>query len=537
MRHVVELRLGSAFSMKSRFVFRVCRAAALATLAAVVLITRVFVDVDLVRVPVISTSRPAASGVVRSTATGQSRANALQTPFAVTLRISRASSEVGSYSVVVDGERICTRDVAGDRSRRVDCAVVTGWHSAGDHEIVVQGPASAWTIDSLELSTHHGRNGTPYEFLILPGGSDHYLHPAPIGVVAMWLLLTMAIAFLPEPPAMPRSVAIAYRLVAGLALMELAVTEISPWVSSYRIVLSTRTFASLLIVLFLPRLWSTAREVVKWLRPRPAWSAGLAVVAIAAMTLAGGARYRSYRARARLLAELRPAALKNCEFKRFGEAADGGYILCANLLGSVQSAYSYGISGYDQWGCDVSRQLSVTVHEYDCFDLRAPSCPGGRAIFHPECVGSQTATIEGRLFDSPERQFEKNGDGRRRLVVKMDVESAEWDTLAHASDAVLERIDQLAIELHGVVEPDRNLVVIRRLKQFFYVASLHFNNASCQENIAPFPAWAYEVLFVNKRIGIPGGSGPAGAPSSQLAANDPHRSDCQSTADLPQVAK
>src|SRR5215467_2368482 len=516
--------------MKSRFVFRVCRAAALATLAAVVLITRVFIDVDLVRVPVISTSRPAASGVVRATATGPSRANALQTPFAVTLRISGASSEVGFYSVVVDGERICTRDVAGDRSRRVDCAVVTGWHPSGDHEIVVQGPASAWTIDSLELSTHHGRNGAPHEFLILPAGSDHYLHAAPIGVVAMWLLLTMAIAFLPAPPAMPRPIAIAYWLVAGLALMELAVTEISPWVSSYRIVLSARTFASLLIVLLLPRLWSAAREVVNWLRPRPAWSVGLAVVAIAAVTLAGGARYRPYRARARLLAELQPAALKNCEFRRLDEAAG-----CSSA--SRRALARYGISGYDQWGCDVSRQLSVTVHEYDCFDLRAPSCAGGRAIFHPECVGPQTATIEGRLFDSPERQFEKDGDGGRRLVVKMDVESAEWDTLAQASDGVLERIDQLAIELHGVVEPDRNLVVIRRLKQFFYVASLHFNNASCQEDIAPFPAWAYEVLFVNKRIGIPGGAGPAGAPPSQLAANDPHRSDCQSTADLPQVPK
>ena len=523
--------------MDSRFVSRICRAAALAILAAGVLVTRVFVDVDRVRVPVISTSRPAASGVVRATAAAPSRANALQTPFAMTLRITGTSSDVGSYSVFVDGERICTRQVAGDRSRRVDCAVVTGWHPAGDHEIVVQGPASVWTIDSLELSTHHGSNKAPHEFLILPAGSDHYLHPAAGWVVATWLLLTMAIAFLPAAPAMPRSVAIVYWLAAGLALMELAVSEISPWVSSYRLVFSAGTFASVLIVLFLPRLWSTVREVMKWLRPRFAWTVALALLAIGAVTLAGGAPYRSYRARAHLLAALQPAALKNCEFRRFGEAADGGYVLCANLLGSVQSAYSYGISGYDQWGCDVSRQLSVTVHEYDCFDLRAPSCPDGRAIFHPECVGPQTAAIEGRLFDSPERQFVKNGDGGRRLVVKMDVESAEWDTLAHASDAALDRIDQLAIELHGVDEPGRNLVVIRRLKQFFYVASLHFNNYSCQKDIAPFPAWAYDVLFVNKRIGIPAAAGPAGAPLSQLAANDPHRSDCQSTADLPQVAK
>src|SRR5512138_1048010 len=199
--------------MDNRFALRVFRAAALAALAAVVLATRVFVDVDLVRVPVVFTPTAATSGVVRAKLTGPSRANALQAPFAVTLRIVGASSGAGSYSIVVDGARICTHDVDGGRPRRVDCPVVTGWNPAGDHEVVVQGPASAWTIDSLELSTHHGRNAAPNEFLIVPAGSDHYRHPAAAWVIATWLLLTAAIAFLPQAPAMPRPVAFAYRFV------------------------------------------------------------------------------------------------------------------------------------------------------------------------------------------------------------------------------------------------------------------------------------------------------------------------------------
>ena len=164
-----------------------------------------------------------------------------------------------------------------------------------------------------------------------------------------------------------------------------------------------------------------------------------------------------------------------------------------------------------------------------------PSCPSGRAVFHPECVGTGTATIDGRPFDFPEHQFERNGDAGKRLVVKMDVEGAEWDTLAKASDATLDRIDQLAIELHGVQDPDQLAAVIRRLKQFFYVASLHFNNFACQDDVAPFPAWAYEALFVNKRIGMPGGSALPGAPRTELAPNNPQWSDCQSVTDLPQT--
>ena len=56
---------------------------------------------------------------------------------------------------------------------------------------------------------------------------------------------------------------------------------------------------------------------------------------------------------------LQPVALTNCELERFGEPNDGGYLMCGNLLGEVQSGYSYGISGYDGWGCDVSKKGSA----------------------------------------------------------------------------------------------------------------------------------------------------------------------------------
>src|SRR5216110_866662 len=84
---------------------------------------------------------------------------------------------------------------------------------------------------------------------------------------------------------------------------------------------------------------------------------------------------RKEETRRELFSEIQPVHVTNCQLKRFGEAHDGGYPLCANLLGAVKAGYSYGISGYDGWGCDVSRQLRVAVHQYDCFDLDVPSCP------------------------------------------------------------------------------------------------------------------------------------------------------------------
>jgi len=524
---------------------RVARAGVVAAVLAIVLSTPVFVSVDLVRVALITAPARPAAGLVRGSAAGRPGADALHPPFAVTARITSGVPDTRSFSIVVDRVPICTRDLAAGRARRVDCQVVAGWNPAIDHEVVVAGPPADWTVDSLELSTHHGRNAGLNAFVVLPAGSDQYVRPGAAWVIVVWLLLTALMTFVP-PAAMPRWLRIGHRILAGAIVLQLVISQALDWFSSYRVVFSAATFARFMVVLFAARLWTIGRAVVNVAlgaapagsaaRRRRAWALALVLLSVGAAVglSAGWQRYRAYSARSRLLAELQPIALENCQFKRFGEANDGGYVLCANLLGRAMSAYSYGISGYDQWGCDVSRGLSIPVHQYDCFDVHEPSCPGGHAVFHPECVGASTVVIDGRPFDFPEHQFEKNGDAGKRLVVKMDVEGAEWDTLAQASDAALDRIDQLAIELHGVDEPERNLAVIRRLKQFFYVASLHFNNSGCRQGIAPFPSWAYEALFVNKRIGVAGGSAPPGAPASEIARNNLEWTDCQSLTDLPQ---
>ena len=234
-------------------------------------------------------------------------------------------------------------------------------------------------------------------------------------------------------------------------------------------------------------------------------------------------------ARDALFAALQPVKLTNCEIARFGEKNDGGYLLCANLLASVGSAYSYGISGYDGWGCDVSKRLGVRVHQYDCFDTTRPVCAGGETLFHAECIGPETKTDQdGRLFDTLERQIAKNGDAGKHLVVKMDVEGAEWDSLLGTPDSVLERVDQLAIEMHDFGrDMPRFLAGVTKLKRFFHVANLHFNNYSCTKGMDPFPAHAYEVLLVSRRLAAVDPGGTATRPHPLDAPNNPGAADCQ----------
>lgn len=198
--------------------------------------------------------------------------------------------------------------------------------------------------------------------------------------------------------------------------------------------------------------------------------------------------------------------LKNCTMQRFGGTNDGGYLMCGNLLGNIKAAYSYGIGTDDNWGCQVSTQFRVPVHEYDCFNPAQPACPGGQPVFHNECIGPSTKTEESRFFDTLSKQVAKNGDAGKTLVVKIDIEGAELDSLLATPNRVLNRFDQLAMEIHGTDE--RFLELVRKLKRTFYVVHLHFNNQACAERWYPFPASAYQVSFVNKRIGVPDRAAP-----------------------------
>jgi hypothetical protein len=261
----------------------------------------------------------------------------------------------------------------------------------------------------------------------------------------------------------------------------------------------------------------------------------IAVAAAVAMLIGAFVRQAAQRKlREAILAELQPVALKNCTLKRFGSANDGGYLMCENLIEPLDAAYSYGVGPNDDWACDVSRRYHVPVHQYDCFDPARPTCNGGTFVFHDECVGNRTGHRESRFFDTLENQIRKNGDIGRSVIIKMDIEGAEWDSLLAAPDELLASIPQIAMEMHGYNDP-KILEAIRKLKRHFYLVNLHFNNWSCTSKAAPLAAWAYQTHWVNKRIGVPDPAAPIPAPMSPLNAPDsPTWPDCQLRAPTPE---
>lgn len=270
--------------------------------------------------------------------------------------------------------------------------------------------------------------------------------------------------------------------------------------------------------------------------------AGIGVVVVAAFMLTREGRTppqeepfwtpTSHAVQQALLDELKTVSLKNCTLKRYGSPHDGGYLMCGNLLKDVTAAYSYGIDLEDNWGCDVSKELGVIVHQYDCFTNERPTCGGG-FMFHDECVGPRQETIDGQPFDTVAGQITRNGDTGKALLIKIDVEGAEWESLLATPDAVLDTFVQLPMELHLRGSPDesRFLALVRRLKDKFYLVNLHFNNypLACTSADDPLPSRAFQVLWVNKRIGILDPEAPSPTALSPLnTADDPNSPECRS---------
>ena len=242
---------------------RVLRALIVASLAALVFHTHVFVAFHPVRAKVLQAPIAAVEGVVRVTTAGFPQLKGLRPPFAVIARI--ASSEPGTARVRIafDGSPACERDVAGGATRRVDCAVTAGGGAAADREVVVSGPSTPWTLEYLELATHHGNATGALTVYIVPPASTASLSPAAGWTLLLWVVVA-AILLWVAPHSMSRRVRLAYLALTGLVVALLAVIQGSDRLTDFRIVLASGTFLAWLALALGPRLWTAGR----WLAAR-----------------------------------------------------------------------------------------------------------------------------------------------------------------------------------------------------------------------------------------------------------------------------
>ena len=180
-----------------------------------------------------------------------------------------------------------------------------------------------------------------------------------------------------------------------------------------------------------------------------------------------------------LLVELRPVDIVGAEKQRLGPEHDGGYVMIAGQDYDV--LYSYGIGSDMGFESHFVAENRIRAYLYDHTIGGLPEeDPSPLITWKPEGIGPRrTADL-----NSLQGHVAENGHAEKgNLLLKMDVEGAEWLSLLATPDDVMGRFKQLVMELHGFGTEtgdafDNQAKVLRKLNETFHLAHVHGNNYS-----------------------------------------------------------
>jgi len=134
------------------------------------------------------------------------------------------------------------------------------------------------------LATRHRSIDGVLSLAVLPRSSDQYRRLSTGWVIAVWVVLTAVGWLLPGPRRMPRWLGWLYRVAAGAVVLAFALSQLSEWISDYRVVLSIRAFSLGILLLVVPSLWTVVRLIEETAAPyiearrRMRWAVRLAAV-------------------------------------------------------------------------------------------------------------------------------------------------------------------------------------------------------------------------------------------------------------------
>lgn len=188
-------------------------------------------------------------------------------------------------------------------------------------------------------------------------------------------------------------------------------------------------------------------------------------------------------------------------FIRLGQAYDGGYVLLDDFAKDVR-VYSFGIANDVSFEKELAdRGLQIFMHDHTIMHL-----PETHENFHFNKMGISH-------MDEPENHklslktlLENNGDlGNNRLILKMDVEGAEWDFIMNTSSEILNQFLQITFELHRLTDDKNEAKILDSLNklskthQAVWIHANNFGHIEKAEEGLEIPAYI-EITYINKSV-------------------------------------
>lgn len=160
-------------------------------------------------------------------------------------------------------------------------------------------------------------------------------------------------------------------------------------------------------------------------------------------------------------------------FIRVGNNNDGGYVM-ADCFFNYGEAYSFGISD------DCSWDLTMAEKGYDVFmyDHTIEGIIYDDDRLHFNKIGIAEEFDHSDEVDTLENIIYRNGHvNKNGMVLKMDVEGAEYGFMKMVSDSTLNQFDQIVLELHNLHSRPRDAIdLLHRIDKLFGLIHIHVNN-------------------------------------------------------------
>ncbi|MDQ1282125.1 MAG: hypothetical protein QG630_476, partial [Patescibacteria group bacterium] len=204
----------------------------------------------------------------------------------------------------------------------------------------------------------------------------------------------------------------------------------------------------------------------------------------------------------------KPYGVKGFEKLRVGAKGDSGYVMFDSYKlnqNKKKIAYSFGISD------DVSWDEGMVKKGYDIFmyDHTINSLPHGKENNNKFHFFKEGISSENHPEDScrPLKEFmEINNHINNEdleLVLKIDVEGAEWNFLQDIDTSILNKFSQILIELHFERNKDLDYYsyCVKKLTENHFIFHVHNNNYTLTPYWRGFPIpIVFELSLANKNL-------------------------------------
>jgi hypothetical protein len=192
--------------------------------------------------------------------------------------------------------------------------------------------------------------------------------------------------------------------------------------------------------------------------------------------------------------------LSDLSYVRFGDLFDGGYVL-SNAISKNGSCLSVGVGTNISFDVAISKLVNE-VHLYDHTVSKLPQTTPPNIHFFNKGLGVSTSGQFLSLHDCLEK-FSSSTN----MILKIDIEGAEWEILDSIDSNTLLRFDQIAIEFHDFFRIRnqahflRIVRVLAKLNETHTVINVHGNNWGKFEIVSNVPfADVLEVTYISKSI-------------------------------------